>query len=853
MVFLGEIPHLSKLVDLGMPRELWVLLFNVDTPAFTRGLIGFIPFLKHFLTRMEPLSIYALVSLLLYAGYALRSFLSSKKKNISLEVSAFHILILFVVSLWLIFSTIFPFTISSQGYFFIRVIPPLVVLILITLVMLVLGRYLLQLFKVQAKSFLIESVVSLGLGAVGLMTALWVLALLHIYTMLAGWILIVAILIFGRRQAQYWVGIIFHKKWNFESKFISWRPLLFWLLVSLFAFNFLAVVRPFPIGWDDLGRYLNGPRQMSLYGFIIPGMSNMQWEYITALGYVLFGYGNTFSAVLAQEINWMSGAFVVFAIIVFAKMILGSRAGLLAGLFYYSLPMVGHFSFADMKTENALLFFGTVGMICVFEFLNKEEERSEKKKGIKALLFIAGLMFAAGFATKMTLAPMLFMSVIILVSGILGAYVGFGASLLCVAFICVVWHQIAFSILETLSLPSGSDHQFSLWVFTIIFLIVGLAFVLIPVFKKNNWLTLRFAFVSVGIMALGFLSISLPWMAHLSWVSHGGEMANPSGINTLTPFVAYRNEEIPVWAPKESRALPEELRVDMSHPYCSGELAWQEITRYQGRDKGRWHYLGLPWRIIMNSDVQGYYVTLSPLLLLLPLILLYSSFWKNRSLKLLFFGTTFVIFVWIFISFGVPWYGIGMFLGFSVLAEAFLYKSPTRSTRVITGILIFIAIAMSLSLRMELFERQNILYAYARGEASAKELQDMFAPDYSEIAERIEELSVNPNRPNLYRTGTFISYFIPRNLEIITKNDTQLGFFDCINQEEDHELTLQRLKALGFHSILFDTNVSTIESDKSGPLHKRTQRFIDFAEDPDLGIEFAVKQDQGRVWYLILP
>ena len=719
LVFLGEIPHLSKLVSLNMSRELWSLLFNVDTPAFTRGLIGFIPFLKHLLVRMQPLALYTLISILIYGAFVARTRLRSKTKNISLEISAFQIFLIFIASLWLIFSTVFPFTISSQGYFFVRVLPPLVMLIVITFVMLILGRWLISILKLQPKTFLIESVVSLGVGAAGLMTALWALALLHIYTMFTAWVLIIVIFVIGRRHAQYWLNIVLHKKWCFESSFFSWRTFLFWALITLLAFNFLAVIRPFPIGWDDLGRYLNGPRQMSLYGTILPGMFSMQWEYITSLGFVLFGYDHTFSAVLAQEINWMSGAFVVFAIIVFTKMILGSRAGMLAALFYYSLPMIGHFSFADMKTENALLFFGTVGVVCIFMFLH---ERHKTQETGYTWLFLAGLLFAAGFATKITLVLMLLMAVVILAAGILGASGGLGVSLICMALLCVVRNQFAFSVLETLSLPPAR------WTLTIVLLLSGLAFVLVPVLRKNRWIHLKSSIIAAFVLAFGFIFFSVPWMANDWWASHGEEITNSSGVNTLTPLSVYSENEIPVWASDKSRALPEALQVDRSHAYCSGELAWQEITRYQGKFKRWWHYLGLPWRIVMNRDVQGYYVTLSPLLLLLPLILLSSLFWRDRFLKLLLSGTAFILFVWMFISYGVPWYGIGMFLGLAVLVEAFLHHSPTRSTRVITGILITISIAMSLSLRMDLFERQNTLHAYSRGEATAEELRKMFAP-----------------------------------------------------------------------------------------------------------------------------
>jgi hypothetical protein len=50
-------------------------------------------------------------------------------------------------------------------------------------------------------------------------------------------------------------------------------------------------------------------------------------------------------------------------------LVLGSGPGLLAALLYYALPMVGHFSFADMKIDNAVFFVGTLAVLAVLHAL----------------------------------------------------------------------------------------------------------------------------------------------------------------------------------------------------------------------------------------------------------------------------------------------------------------------------------------------------------------------------------------------------------------------------------------------------------------------------------------------------
>jgi hypothetical protein len=256
----------------------------------------------------------------------------------------------------------------------------------------------------------------------------------------------------------------------------------------------------------------------------------------------------------------------------------------------------------------------------------------------------------------------------------------------------------------------------------------------------------------------------------------------------------------------------------------------------------------------MNIDSQGYYLILSPLVLITLLLPLFPTFWKQRALRLLFFGTLFHGLLWIFVANGIPWYGIGMFLGFSIFAALLVTHAPDRSSRVVASVLFTASLLAVFTFRLWQFDMQRNLYEYSWGKASAKVLREMTIPDYDDVAEETLRLTQeHPDRPYLYRMGTFITYFIPRNLEIIPKNDNQLEFFNCLNQEEDHLLTLRRLLALGFHSIVFDTNTATIEKNPQGTLHQKVQRFIDFLNNPAVDVTPVVNNPAGGILYVILP
>jgi len=152
------------------------------------------------------------------------------------------------------------------------------------------------------------------------------------------------------------------------------------------------------------------------------------------------------------------------------------------------------------------------------------------------------------------------------------------------------------------------------------------------------------------------------------------------------------------------------------------------------------------------------------------------------------------------------------------------------------------------------FEQQRNLLEYPLGKISAEALRIRTIPYYDDIRTIVTQRHDSmPDRPYLYRVGTFIPYFIPKNSEIIGSSDQQLDLFNCLNQEHNPELTLKRLKALGFNSIIFDTNTATIEEDPNGTLHKKAQAFVDFLNTPSLNLQILVSDPAAGVAFVLIP
>ncbi len=882
-----------------------------------QGLNALWPFLSHTFSWAAPFLWYAILSLVFYGVIIGLQYFKTQSWTLHLRWKPWKILLLFLGSLFLIFNVlglgsegpvstrriveplpqvynnITPETLEilkanfqelqasncltlvgqsvsgAQVYdlkiscmesaFFTRVIPQLALVLFFLFVLLVLGRMVLSFLRPRWRHPLVEVVTSIGVGAGVLIAILWVLALLHLYTAAVGWILLIAIPIIGFRHAQYWLTSFLKTEWEGRYIWYGMTLIIGWLLLSYLAFNFLTVIRPFPIGWDDLGRYLNHPRQLVSYGHFIPQMATFQWEYLTSLGFLLLGYETVQGATLSMIINWSAGMLAVLTVYTFGLVFLGPKRGILAALLYYTLPLVGHFSFADMKIDNAVFVMGTLSALCVFlalfpthnEIEEADEDQVQTRRDWKWMI-LAGFFGGLAFGMKPT-AVMVIMALSTIIVGISLEWVAFiGAVFLGWTF--YTWHT-EFNPATISQYVYGDPSVIGKPLVYAICLGFGLLFFGIGAWRNRSALvpTLRL----VGIFIAGIFAAMMPWLVYNN-IQHGHfpptlELGAP---DYISPVFSIEPPHIPASEGQDVRVLPPELRPDLTNAACKNTSKTEEVDRYWGGGYGKgWgHYLTLPWRSVMNLDSAGYYVTTMPALLLFPLLLLLPFFWskRGRPVRWIFAATLFMIFQWIFFANGIPWYGIGMFMGLVLGLEVLVFDAPNRSTKWLAGIFIALSLCMSFAMRFWQFDQQRNLLEYPMGKVSAEGIRKRTIPHYDIIRDTVLQRHASiPDRPYVYRVGTFIPYFIPRSMENLPMTDNQLDFFNCLFQERDGTLTLERLKALGFSSIIFDTNTQTIERDPNGTLHKKVQGFVDFLNGPELGFQVIVNDPEAGVAFVV--
>ena len=890
LYFIGTPGHLASLVDGDVARRLSAA---GEHPAL-RGALALWPLLAEFGERLWPFAAYVAVcagGYLFYLG--LRAGRTRGGEPAPVRPSPAKLLMLGLACLWLLHTTLFYSAdrpqyhvepvranlpqLTDQGFavlqadhrrllargclrpdparqapnnaavyrysgwcaqlgFFSRAGPPVGLLLLVTLTLLVIGRGLCRWLRLPCSATSPDWLFGLGLGTVGMLGLVWLLGAVSLLTTPAAWVLLLAPLLLGYRHTLYWLRAAWTHHWPAPTKHLD--RLMAWGLLTLLALNFLTVLRPFPIGWDDLGRYINYPRQVSEFGQLLPPLPAPQWEYLTALAFLLFGHGSTAAAVLAQQINWLGGLFAVLAVHAFARHLLGLRPALLAALFYYSLPMIQQFAFADLKTEPALLFFGTSGLLAVYRYLQPIKTTTDAKAPSTRWLVVAGLLFAAGFATKPTLVLMALLGGFVLTVALLGGLAGFAVALLSLQALAatdvVSFNQIATMVSGS---PVAGLDRAALWLLPTA---AGLG--LLAALWRKPGKGKRYG-LAVAALLGGFLLLSSPWLLRNAWLN--GEFSLSAALtvpNTVTPLTAISGRRLPPAAPPYSRLLPVDLQPDLTHPRCQPTARREEVDRYWGYGAGLGHYLGLPWRSVMSLDVRGYYVILSPLLLLTPLLIFYPALRRNRPLCWLGWGTLLYLGLWVIAGNGVPWYGIGLMLGFSIWVAALVCRAPDRRTRTAAAGFFIVALLLAVSQRLWQHQQHQDLLSYGWGKSSADAMLALQLPGYAEAVSHIVELNRGGETGFVYRVGTFIPYFIPRSLMLVPINDNQLDRFNCLNQEQDHRLTLQRLRALGYNGLIVDLNTATIEADPDGTLHRKLDRLLAFLSDPTLGHNIVVAQ-----------
>lgn len=141
---------------------------------------------------------------------------------------------------------------------------------------------------------------------------------------------------------------------------------LFIIICFLISINFISIVRPIPIGWDDLWVYMNFPNLMASNG----GILNLWWMYAWQ---VFSGIWYLFSwATQAFFLNNIGGVLSVLVIILSFNDLLKSdkktfiNIPFLAWAIFLAMPMIIFQQAKDMKLDSGLFFLSVIVLYMIF-------------------------------------------------------------------------------------------------------------------------------------------------------------------------------------------------------------------------------------------------------------------------------------------------------------------------------------------------------------------------------------------------------------------------------------------------------------------------------------------------------
>lgn len=267
-------------------------------------------------------------------------------------------------------------------------------LIIVTLAVTGIGRKILNLNKVldlTVISKLNEFLLSFAFGSFLTVFALFLLGILNLLNAYSAIILLCLFICLSFKEIVAFIKLFLE---DHEIPMLAWPFLT--LLLSFVGINLLELLRPIPIGWDDLNFYQNTAKLIADTGTISAGMPH-PWELFMSLGYFVpnfFGAAGASGAMLLSFLGAIIGLFALFSLLRKLLPESGYIPFLLVTLFY-TMPSVFFQSAIDTKIDLPL--FGITACAILAYTLWKENKKT-------TFLFISTLLFGLTLSIKFTAA-----------------------------------------------------------------------------------------------------------------------------------------------------------------------------------------------------------------------------------------------------------------------------------------------------------------------------------------------------------------------------------------------------------------------------------------------------------------
>lgn len=623
--------------------------------------------------HMESSSLYWSYILLVAITYAIYKIYFAYSKKDSVKLSPFAIMSLAMLNVLYLCFAFF----SAAGrdswaiVLFFKIIWFLALPLLITLVSYSLAKRILSFseqYLNESRSFRLVS--ALWFWFVLFLTPLSTLSFFWLYNYYSVF-LIIAVFILASWK-ELWISFkdLFVTKIEIQwvdqkqdSQDILWlksisTELSFLIMTFLLWVNFINIVRPMPIWWDDLWVYMNYPNIMAASGAIIRGAWMVSWQILT---WIWFMFHSAPQAFFMNQIWWVLSVIVMvaaFSDLLKQKSRSFLNVPMILATMIYAMPMIIFQQAKDMKLDPGLLFLSSAWLYLLIHLLSKmiwfeEEKKSSstsitENSGLKLLvsrfssvfvsdsweknifstnwgriiLLVIGMIVWLAFSVKYTtLMLILWMFGMIFYSNMwFSGFLSFFFMFLAVFTKFNLWAQL------NVNYPTDNPN----WIMAFYLISFAMAIILLTYsiwkYKKESFLrTLQI----LVVFTIWILIPILPWFAKNiaeAWVSN-------LSVSTLLSWKS------------------DLFQADLSKIYSSSELEkiekkqvtqaidseWktknEDLWRYFGYEDWINNYLKLPWNLTMQKNQSWEYTDLTYLYLaLLPAILVFLSYRSSFAL-----------------------------------------------------------------------------------------------------------------------------------------------------------------------------------------------------------------------------
>lgn len=501
------------------------------------------------------------------------------------------------------------------------------------------GEFFLQFIKIPSDG-LKKYLYSILIGIFGLVTLSVFLGLFGVLRAYVLWPLL--ILIIGVR---YKIAIEFVKKTLIEN-FISTDKiglkniLLVSVLIFIATFFLMSLIRPFPIGWDDMGVYMNIANQIGKTGALVSGNNAYNWSLFMSLGFVLFN-----NTQIALGLSWLGGFLSLLALFSYSRNFLSVDKSLLVSVIFYTIPSIMFLSMSDMKVDLGLLF-ASLTILSIFTdwIQSKNPIVSNISKNDVKIFILIGLLLGFAFGIKYTT----FIFIFAIFGALYGLFLGYIGVILIVAISLLGIFQME---LYRFSSPDLFDSS-TILIIKIISLILILVSIGYIYFKKIDKIALLHIFkLSIIIGIATFIGFS-PWViknySETKLLSTSGLLYGHMNTPVFDPTVVESEylqlNQIPSSGTGDTiSSTGTTLSKDLNFPASAQK---EEITRYLGYEEGSLRYITLPYDLVINPNIKNFIVDFGYFLILIfPLALLGMLWKKNPYLATLVLIVSFVLLI----------------------------------------------------------------------------------------------------------------------------------------------------------------------------------------------------------------